>query len=36
MEEAVGSVTCTAGDTSTPPDLRFLHYNDGLLQAGLL
>ncbi|EXJ62632.1 hypothetical protein A1O7_03070 [Cladophialophora yegresii CBS 114405] len=28
MEEAPESVTYTAGDTSTPPDLRFLHFND--------
>ncbi|KIW71023.1 hypothetical protein PV04_03244 [Phialophora macrospora] len=28
MAEASESVTYTAGDTSTPPDLRFLHFND--------
>lgn len=27
MEEAV---TYTAGDISTPPDLRLLHFNDGM------
>ncbi|ETI23520.1 hypothetical protein G647_05322 [Cladophialophora carrionii CBS 160.54] len=28
MEAAPETVTYTAGDTSTPPDLRFLHFND--------
>lgn len=28
------TLTYTTGDTSSPPDIRLLHFNDGKLESG--